>query len=136
MFDKLPPYLRVNYDSMNVDDHSVASHRRSLSNGSNKSETSDQKDTISFVPTSPIYVVPSQYLDPAIGSNDSVLNQVLENHQKLTPPSIRYPDVFPVRKMMYLDSVRELQDDYDPIYNSMDHTMFIYPTSFDKFQHR
>ena len=108
---------------------------------SSKSVGGTQVDVLNNTnPTFPLYMVPSQFHEPMEGSEDDYLTQIVQKARSKTktgpPISICYPEVFPVRKLMILDAVREFEDDFEPIYSSADHTLFIYPTSFERFHLR
>jgi hypothetical protein len=91
-------------------------------------------------PLSPLYVVPSQFHEPMVGSEDGYLASVAQRRQAAAgeglPLSITHPEVIPVRRLLTLDAVREFEDDFEPLYSAADHTLFIYPTAFERFHLR
>ena len=152
MFERIPPHMKQGYDdakrSSTPDSRSPDRyHRRvpSFVSDSSRSSKGGQVDIPTAVnpnPSSPLYVVPSQFHEPLMCSNDDNLPHLVHKLQaqrremKKPPQAIVYPDVFPVRKMLNLEGIREFEDDFEPLYSSTDHTLFLYPTSFEKFHHR
>lgn len=146
VYDRLPPQLKQNYD---VDHGGLSSpdsrsgHRRvpsfvSESSKGSRADAASPTPEFNFNPTSPLYEVPSQFHEPMEGSQDEFLAHVVQKVKGKAGPrrSIAHPDVLPVRKVMALDAVREFDDDFEPLHCSADHTLFLYPTAFERFNHR
>lgn len=137
IMEQLPPQLKQNYDRDGKG--SPDSRVGQLRAPSFVSESSSESPfEVLSNPISPLYLVPSQFHEPLSGSEDPILTKLVERLRNRTslPRSISYPEVFPVRKLMHLDAVREFEDDYESIHSSLDHTLFLYPLSFERFHHR
>lgn len=135
IIERLPPMLKQNYDF----DAKSSPDSKHLKAPSFVSESSKDGPIEGLGnPSSPLYFVPSQFHEPADGSGDKTLAEVVNRMKAAAtlPRSICYPDVLPVRKLMSLDSVREYEDDFEPLHSSIDHTLFLYPTALEKFHHR
>ena len=79
---------------------------------------------------SPLIMVPSQFHEPL---EESSLSESLLQASQSTHASVAR--IIPVRQVMSLASVPE-NDHYPQVYTGVDNTIFLYPTSFEKFKHR
>ena len=86
ILSKLPAALKENYAA-----------QPAAATASDRSDSSTQA-----APSSPIYVVPSQFHEPAEKSVDSYLDSIVlgKAASSQAPRSIAFPNVIPVRKMI------------------------------------